>query len=203
MLRMVKNSYRMPSMPWLRAAFLLLVLAGTSGYRFRCYIFCKDQTAIQNDYIEQRDRCREFAELKLDMALRDVRGPVDTKNQKTQLVSLFNHCMADNGWNIAPELPPYEPIPAENSATAEAAPLAPPPEVVEAHESKAALSRSADCMFARHAAANSSIAAARAQACDLECSQRLRAAPDAPRPAACPTDVTPDVNLITGGEKTF
>ncbi|MFW0776434.1 MAG: hypothetical protein ACN2B6_01775 [Rickettsiales bacterium] len=191
-------------MPWFRVAFLLLVLAGTSGYRFRCYIFCKDQTAIQNDYIEQRDRCREYAELKLDMALRDTRGPVDGKKQKTKLVSLFNSCMADNGWNIAPELPPYDSAaPVEKPPTAEAKPLAPPPEVVEAHESKAALSRSADCMFARHAANHSSIAAARAQACDLECSQRLRAAPDAPRPAACPTDVTPDVNLITGGEKTF
>jgi hypothetical protein len=61
------------------------------------------------------------------------------------------------------------------------------------------LSRAAECMFARHAAANSSIAASRAMACDLECAQALRAAPDAPRPAACPADSDPA--LATGVER--
>ena len=86
-----------------RVGFLVFVWAISSGYRFRCYAFCVDQTGIQHDYIEQRDRCRGYAELKIDMSLRSVRGPVDGKTNKSQLVNLFNECMANNGWNIVPE----------------------------------------------------------------------------------------------------
>src|SRR6476619_5636952 len=85
-------------MPWLRIAFLVTALAVTSGYRFRCYWFCIDQTGIQNDYVEQRDRCREYAELKLDMAMRG--GPQDEKTRKSKLVSLFSECMGNNGWTV-------------------------------------------------------------------------------------------------------
>ena len=50
------------------------VMARTSGYKFRCYWACIDQTAIQDDYVEQRDRCREYAQLKLDMAENEERA---------------------------------------------------------------------------------------------------------------------------------
>lgn len=180
----------MLAMPWFRAAILLAALTISSGYRFRCYIFCTDQTGIQNDYIEQRDQCRKYAELKLDMAMRSVQGPADNKTTKSQLVNLFNECMANNGWNIVQDTKPATPPPP-----------ATPEELEARYNEKAALSRSSECMFARYAAANSSIAAARAKACDLECTQRLKSAPDAPRPAACPTDIEPDSNLTRGGQR--
>lgn len=202
MLPKTKKPATMPFMPWLRVGFLLFVFSISSGYRFRCYMFCKDQTAVQSDYIEQRDRCRSYAELKLDMAIRDVQGPPGKKTRKTKLINLFNQCMSENGWNIAPEVPKDLPAPVQNQpAVPQVQQQA--EQVADAYEEKAALSRSAECMFARHAAAVSSISATRAQACDLECSQRLQAAPDAPRPAACPSDVEPSVEFIHGGEKTF
>jgi len=129
---------------------------------------------------------------------------VDGKTNKSQLVNLFNECMANNGWNIVPETKAAATTgtnTALQAAPAAAGAAAAQNDVVEIYEQKQALSRSADCMFARHAAANSSISAARAKACDLECAQRLAASPDAPRPSACPTDVNPDPELIRGGER--
>lgn len=170
-----------------------------------------DQTSTQHNYIEQRDRCRSYAELKQDMQLRGtVKGPVTNRDRKTALVSLFNECMANNGYNIAN--PPPPPPVATNTAVAAlvtappmtqavAAPVTPKPMVVERNESKASLSRSAECNFARHAAKNSSISATRAEACDLECAQRLKSAPDAPRPAACPSDVDPRSELSRGVDR--
>jgi hypothetical protein len=197
-------------MPWLRAVFLLAVLAVTPGYRFRCYWACMDQTAIQNDYVEQRDRCREYAQLKLDMAMRSVEGPVTEDKRKTQLVALFSECMANNGWTV-----PSGKDEADKAAGA-AAPLAagaaagavaanpqslggqapaPPPQ-----QQKAFLSRNSECAFARHSASVSAIAKARAEACDLECDERLKAAPEGPRPAACPSeDAAPE--LSRGSER--
>lgn len=187
----------MPAMPWLRISFLLFVVAVSSGYRFRCYAFCTDQTSTQNDYVEQRDRCREYAELKVDMRMRDVAGPAEPKTKQTKLVGLFNECMANNGWNIAADNKPAAPATAPNPTVA-AVQSAP---VVDPQMEKASLSRSVECMFARHAAANSTNSALRAKACDLECAQRLAAAPDAPRPAACPTDVDPNSDLVRGSDK--
>lgn len=200
----------MPAMPWFRVTFLLFVMAVSSGYRFRCYMFCVDQTSTQNDYIEQRDRCRDYAELKVDMALRNIPGYTDGKTKKTQLVALFNECMANNGWNIAGEqkppatsaaTTPVQPSPTTTNGTPATPAQAVAAPVVKDYEDKASLSRSADCAFARHAAANSSNAAARAKACDLECAQRLKAAPDAPRPAACPSDVNPNPEMARGHDK--
>jgi hypothetical protein len=192
----------------IRIIFLLLVALGASGYRFRCWAFCTDQTAIQHDYVEQRDRCRQYAELKQDMALRGVQGPVTGKDRKTSLVTLFNECMGNNGWNIAPvasaNAPAAGPGPASTTSpvAAAAVPVKPVADAaVTKSKEKAALTRASECMFARHAARNSSIAATRAKACDLECAQRLKAAPDAPRPAACPSDVNPDSELTRGGDK--
>jgi hypothetical protein len=194
-------------MSLIKAGFLIVVLTMSSGYRFRCWMFCLDHTSTQHEYIEARDKCRAYAELKQDMQIRGTAtGPVTNKDRKTALVSLFNDCMANNGYNIANPAPP--PPVATNTAVAALAPVqrsyapaAAPvakPSVVERSETKTAISRSAECMFARHAAAHSSISATRAKACDLECAQRLKAAPDAPRPAACPTDVTPNTELERG-----
>ena len=78
-----------------------------------------DQTSTQHEYIEQRDRCREYAELKQDMQIRaTAKGPTTNKDRKTALVSLFNDCMANNGYNIAN---PASPPPMATGATPAAA----------------------------------------------------------------------------------
>ena len=59
-------------MSWVRVTFLITALLVTSGYRFRCYLACVDQTSTQNDYVEQRDYCREYAQLKVNMAMHDA-----------------------------------------------------------------------------------------------------------------------------------
>jgi hypothetical protein len=227
-----KNHYD-AGMSWIKASFLIFVFAMSSGYRFRCWMFCMDQTSTQHEYIEQRDRCREYAELKQDMQIRGtIKGPVTNRDRKTALVSLFNECMANNGYNITNPTPPppmatgAQPAVAPmalaagqaNASTGNSAkaPVAVPvsaaiagsagaqparPLVAERSESKSALSRSAECNFARHAAKHSSISATRAKACDLECAQRLKIAPDGPRPAACPTDRLPNPEMERGVDR--
>lgn len=181
-----------------RLVFLLSVLLVASGYKFRCWWACQDQTAIQNDYVEQRDRCRQYAQLKLDMGA--LGGGAGDKSRKERLVELFSDCMGNNGWNTtdikgtkSPTAgqPPFAPDRSKEEAAIAAS--------VAAAEERAAISRASECAFARQAASVSSMAAARARACDLECTNRLRAAPDAPRPAACPAGSTP--GLSSGYER--
>jgi hypothetical protein len=200
-------------MSWIKAGFLIFVLTMSSGYRFRCWMFCMDQTSTQHEYIEQRDRCRSYAELKQDMQIRGtVKGPVTNRDRKTALVSLFNECMAENGYNIANPGPPppvatntavaaLAPAPSPQPQAMTAAPVAAKPMIVERNDGKAALSRTAECNFARHASKHSSISATRAKACDLECTQRLKASPNGPRPAACPSDRTPDPEMERGVDR--
>jgi len=188
-------------MPWFRVVFLFAVLMATSGYTFRCTWFCTDQTAIQNDYVEQRDRCRQDAQLKLDTDS----APLDDNARKAQLISSFSQCMAENGWTVPdagkekekpftiPGAPPVTTAPIEPSKSASLpwqheAIAAPAPAQPNPVQDKASISRTSECAFARQAADVSSIAAARAKACDLECDQALKVAPEAPRPAACPAD---------------
>ena len=191
-------------MNYIKVAFLIATLAMVSGYKFRCWAFCTDQTSTQHDYIEQRDKCRNYAQLKLDMSLRNTPGYIDGKTKKGQLVSLFSECMANNGWTVpdgkAPGAP-GGPATLQNAAVPATPAQATDDALADAYREKASLSRSSECAFARHAALNSSIAAARARACDAECAQRLSAAPDAPRPAACAADVDPDSDLIRGRER--
>ncbi|MDX1974571.1 MAG: hypothetical protein SFT92_02725 [Rickettsiales bacterium] len=168
--------------------FLVLILASTSGYRFRCYIFCNDQTGIQNDYIEVRDNCREYAQLKLDTGYKAPPGG-DDKGKKAQLVSLFSECMAKNGWTVPDgKDKPSAAVLAKEAIKDEKSEAE---SLTEKYKQQAAITRSSECNFARQSAANSAVAASRAKACDLECAQRLRAAPDAPRPAACPSEHSP------------
>jgi hypothetical protein len=179
---------REPRMPWIRIFFLLAALAVTSGYRFRCYFACVDQTSTQNDYVEQRDRCREYAQLKIDMASREA-GATDDRGRKGQLVSLFSQCMANNGWTVPDGKGEGSgKLRAAAEAPAGAVPATP---VMSKAEEKALTTRSAECSFARQSAKVSAKAAARADACDLECNEGLRVAPDAPRPAACADAVPP------------
>lgn len=165
---------------------ILLFLASlTALCGCECVILCEDQTMIQHDYVHNRDHCREYAELKFGMS---AHGPSGDRSRKTQLVSLFSECMNKNGWEVPSvqsegggEEPPLESVSARKGAPTEALP-------VDQGAERAAVTRNAECNFARHAASVSANAAARARACDLECEQRLRAAPDGPRPAACPAD---------------
>lgn len=192
-------------MSWMRAVFLLTVILVASGYRFRCWWMCQDQTAIQNDYIEQRDRCRDYAQLKLDLSLRNSGDMDNEQSRKARIIALFGECMANNGWSMT-STTGLDKLGGGGQQAQHAGPkqLQPgqarqdPTTAATAGDDRAAISRSAECAFARQAASVSSIAAARAKACDLECAQRLRLAPDAPRPAACPSGPTP--SLATGGE---
>jgi hypothetical protein len=193
----------------IRPKFLLLLalLAATqtftSGYRFRCYAFCKDQTSVQDEYTEQRDHCRQYAQLKSEMS--SAQG--DGKDRKGQLISMFSDCMSRRGW-IVPDgkdgkggsagNPPLEsktaaagPAAAGAGAAASGAPAQDPvTQANQQNEQKAFIARASECNFARQNASVSSNAAARAKACDLECEHRLIAAPDAPRPAACPAEMS-------------
>ena len=185
----------------LQGLFLIAVLTLTSGFRFHCFILCNDETDVQNDYIEQRDKCRDYAQLKVDTGLHGgVEG--EDKSRKAQLISLFSECMGKNGWTVpsgkdegptgasAAPVSPTTPMgqatatTAAAAVTAQAIPTQSPAEA--AAEQKAFLKRAGECAFARQAASASANAAARAKGCDEECSQRLRAAPESPRPAACP-----------------
>lgn len=164
---------------------LVLLIAATiisSGYTFRCYWICTDQTGTQQDYVENRDQCRQYAQLKIDMAMQEA-GASDDKTRKELLVSLFSECMSRYGWSVPNGK--GEGKPGEKTAANEQALAA----MAAAEENKAFMARSTECAFARQAAGVSAISAARAQACDAECKDRLKAAPEAPRPAACPAEV--------------
>ena len=197
--------------PTIQILLLVACMQLVSAYKFRCWMFCTDQTAIQNDYINDRDSCRSYAQLRIET---DTSNPelIDDRSKSSKLVSLFSSCMADKGWTVPDGVKPGQqaaaPIPVQNSAApavanaasqapAPAAPTAAAPAVATntnaatlaaQRREKAFLARSSECAFARHGAAYSSVSAARAQACDIECKERLKAAPDSPRAAACPAD---------------
>lgn len=184
-----------------RATQIILLIAAmqaVSAYKTRCWFFCTEQTAIQNDYTDDRDRCREYSQLRIDT---DTSNPelLEASARKAKLVSLFSSCMGDKGWTVpdgkgsagaavpvttkppAPPAPAPAPAPAPKPAPDAAA-------LAAAQRNKAFLSRATECAFARHSAGLSTVATARARACDIECEERMKAAPDAPRPAACPAD---------------
>ena len=189
-------------MPWFRIGFLVFVMVVSSGYRFRCYWLCTDQTAIQNDYVEERDRCRGYADAKVDLTLKEMAKTGDQKSRNAQLVALFSQCMADHGWTVpdgAKEGAPKAAVAAGAAAagtTAAGAPASPAAATATAAaaQDKAFLMRTAECDFARANAPYSAISASRAQACDMECAQRLKNAPEAPRPGACPTEFKPSLS---------
>lgn len=184
-----------------------------SAYKLRCWVFCTDQTGIQTDYIADRDLCRKYAQLRIDT---DTSSPqlLDNRDRTAKLVALFSACMADKGWTVpdgkanvpagaAPIASPATatapaasatstktPVGAISAAGAVGAPLimteAEAETLAERRREKTYLSRQSECTFARHGAAYSTASAARAQACDLECAQKLKADPKGGTPAACP-----------------
>jgi len=184
----------MPSLrTTLRVTLLITAMFATSGYRFRCYFFCVDQTSTQNDYVEQRDYCREYAQLKADMAMHDATAS-DDKSRKATLVSLFSQCMGNNGWTVP------DGKGEGGTKKADVLPVVPSPTLASAKaEEKSSLTRTAECAFARQSASISSIASLRAQACDLECSEALRISPNAPRPPSCPAEIP--AKLAKGNEQ--
>ncbi len=190
--------------------FLLATLTLTSAwsvsdivggkYRFRCWAACVDQTAVQNDYVEMRDHCRELAQLKVDMAIKEAGLSGGDTARKSMLVSLFSQCMSTNGWTVPDGKDPSKANasgggggPQIISPTAAAAIATPSAAAAAAtkRESQAVMTRASECAFARSNAGVSSISATRAKACDLECAQGLQLAPDAPRPASCGPDSAP------------
>ncbi|NBO18427.1 MAG: hypothetical protein EBV03_04220, partial [Proteobacteria bacterium] len=159
-------------------------------------------TSTQNDYVEQRDHCRELAQLKVDMAMKEAAIEGGDKPRKAMLVSLFSQCMAANGWTVpdgkdpskattVAAAPAAAAMPVAVSAAAVAAPGSAAADKATKREEKSQLVRASECAFARSNAATSSIAAARAKACDLQCEQALELAPSAPRPASCPPEAVP------------
>lgn len=215
--------------PIIHIVLLLASMHLLSGFKFRCYWFCTEQTGIQTDYVNHRDQCRKYAQLRIET---DTASPelIDEKARKSKLISLFSACMADNGWTIpdgktgqqaSPPVP--LPTPAAVSTTPPSATAPPPPaaapvaaaavpaaavpasaimtereakELQEKKRENSYLARQSECAFARHSAAYSSVAATRAQACDLECAQRLKAEPKR-KAAACPTDAA-DLDINQG-----
>jgi len=192
---------------------LLSAMQATSAYKQRCWFLCKEQTAIQNDYVSDRDRCRNYSQLRIDT---DTSSPelLESGPRKAKLISLFSACMSEKGWTVPdgkysqqasaptpvpnPATPGLTFVPTKAASTA-AAPIAASAAVAATAPSAAAmatqqrnrafLARSTECAFSRHSSGQSAAASARAQACDIECAERLKASPDAPRPAACPADV--------------
>lgn len=189
--------------PSWRTGVCLLFWLLACGFRWPCYIFCSDQTSIQEDYVEKRDRCRELAELKADMA--SQAAPGDDKTRKTRLVSLFSECMHGNGWAVpnpadtaaktaqtspppaAAQQPRADVFPSPMPLYTPAGPGSEPGDAAKAPDQRYA-TRAAECAFARQGRYRSRVAASRAEACDLECAQQRRMAPDTPTPAACPPD---------------
>jgi hypothetical protein len=184
--------------PFFIVSLLVAASLVTSGYRFRCYMFCNDQSTIQAEYVEQRDHCRQFAQLKAETS---TPLGMDDKKAKSQLITLFSDCMSRNGWAVPDGKDKAAiatgtggnpaaagPAAAGVGASAAGAPQQSPTPVNEA-ENQSQIARASECNFARQNASVSSNAAARAKACDLECEHQLKAAPDAPRPPACRADM--------------
>lgn len=166
---------------------LPLLLTACSGSAL-CVAFCTDQTSTQQSYVQARDECRKLAELKVGLS--PDSGETDAnldRNAKNKLVGLFSDCMGPKGWAVPgpPEekksaaTPLTTPSPAAASGTA---PAMLPARTRSPNYSK----RAAECAFARQAADSSVVSRKRAEACEIECREARKAAPEAPKPAACP-----------------
>ena len=162
-------------------AFFPLMLAACE--EVQCPFLCTDSAKSQMEYISAHDQCKQVAELKAGLQSSGSGGAAD-KATKTKVSSLFSECMSTNGWSV--------PVPSSTPAAAVAAAGAPaktepaqalPPISQKAQDMR--LQRAAECAFMRQGAATSAIAKKRAEACDIECAQMARMAPDAPKSPAC------------------
>jgi hypothetical protein len=187
----------MALIPPIRARWSLFALACalsacSDPYGPLCVAFCSDSTHLQRQYADHRDECRQLAELKLNTMPTPGSDAFDPSPEdraaKSRLVGMFSECMNTKAWAV--------PGPAKDdgkkdkekeaalAASAAAGRLeipAPAPAAVQDAERR----RAADCAFARQSADASIIAKKRAEACEIECAQQRRLAPEAPKPAAC------------------
>jgi hypothetical protein len=165
----------------------LLATGCTDAWGPLCVAFCTDSTHVQRGYTEDRDVCRQLAELKAQNMAPDAdpNAPASAadKAARAKLVSHFSDCMNSSAWAV-----PGSEDKKKDAAVAPpgnaSGPTPPPPAspaVLEAQRKRAA-----DCAFARQSADISIVAKKRAEACDLECKQQLDLAPGAPKPPACP-----------------
>lgn len=169
-----------------RSAQILCLIASMqmlSGFTFRCWWFCTDQTAIQNDFLDDRAECQGVADEKLGPEIAPSPNEAPNKAARTQkLISIFSDCMKTKGWTIpVPEgkaSPPPQPAP----VALKAAPPPPPAPKIDSYAK-----RYNECSYARHSADISSVAHVRAKECDVQCTKELRSWKYGERrPAACP-----------------
>lgn len=206
----------------LHVILLLAMMQAVSAFKWRCWFFCTEQTGVQNDYVSDRDTCREYAQLRAETDTSSAQ-PANERNRTAQLVAMFSSCMADRGWTVPDGKGNQGSVPANaataahpaGSATGSDTPIqspgaagvgivaAPSPtgeqsgvaanmaqpsqdrDMVSSQRKNAGTSRAAECAFARHGAAYSSVSASRAQACDIECAEKLKSNPKS-NPSACP-----------------
>jgi hypothetical protein len=71
----------------------MLVLAGCDAINF---------TSIQYKYEQQRDECRELSEMKYELYRSGGGGAANARDVSSSLTALYNDCMYNQGWNIAP-----------------------------------------------------------------------------------------------------
>lgn len=148
---------------------------------------CFEPTSTQRQYADFRDQCREYAELKTSSGLIQSRSG---EEQKKNLLLSFRDCMQRNGWSVT--APNQEGQTARTDAVdgspegevtvmTTAAPIQP----VQGSRQENFTRRAAECAYARQAKEHSSNARAIAKACDIECENTRKLAPDMPTPAAC------------------
>ena len=113
-------------MTFRKTTHLLLLIAAmhaVSGFKVRCYWLCTDQTAVQSDYVADRDVCRQYAQLRIDTDTATP-GLMDDASRTGKLVSLFSACMADKGWTVpdgkSGQQPAAAPMASPSTATAPA-----------------------------------------------------------------------------------
>ncbi len=179
-----------------RISFLILSMQLLSAYNIRCWFFCTEQTAIQDEYTDARDFCRSYSQLRFET---ETATSSDDKGRTAKMIALFSECMSEKGWSVpdgkpagGPGSPPAAaaaaPAPAAKSETELSAKMAAEEAKREKRRQQAFLLRSSECAFARHGAQYSSVSAARATACDIECAEKRKLSPQSPRPAACPAE---------------
>lgn len=146
-------------------------------------VACQETTITQREYADHRDQCRLMAEQRMGGARLDPNANNSGDARKALLIA-FKDCMQSRGWAVTgPEkgdgkqqndTPPL-------AAAVAVAPLTPPPNAPQNIEAR----RAEECRYARANIHHSSNARALARACDLECKNKQRLAPDMPTPGAC------------------
>lgn len=136
---------------------------------------CVETTSTQGDYVDARDLCRGASELQIAGGGGTA---VDRETRQTELLTAFSDCMDKRGWSVSS--PGSKPAPSAPIESIGVAPLQSP-----IMSESPNIKRAQECRYARQAINHSSNARAVAKACELECRNQKRLAPDMPEPAAC------------------